>query len=180
MNKSVTEILSRGGVGVLLTDTLYGVVGSALDKKAVRSIYKIKGRDENKPFIILISSIKDLELFNIAIDKKIEAQLKKFWPGPVSIILPCSHKKFEYLHRGTNTLAFRLPKKQTLIKILKITGPLVAPSANPQGAIPARSLKEAKGYFGDAVDFYAAEGKSKAKPSKIVRISSGKLEILRK
>lgn len=64
------KILNDGGVGVLLTDTLYGLVGRALDKKTVARIYKIKGRDEKKPFIILISSIRGLTYFGIDVDKQ--------------------------------------------------------------------------------------------------------------
>lgn len=96
------------------------------------------------------------------------------------MILPCTSKKFEYLHRGTKTLAFRFPKKKSLVNLLEKTGPLVAPSANPQGLPPASTAKEAKAYFGETVDFYISGGKPRKKPSKIVRISGGGLEILRK
>lgn len=180
MDNQIVKILKIGGVGVLLTDTLYGLVGQALNKRTVARIYKIKGRNNKKPLIILISSLKDLTRFGIKIDNKINKSLKSFWPGPVSIILPCPVKKFKYLHRDTKTLAFRLPKKNTLIKILKKTGPLVAPSANPEGQQPAQSIEEAKKYFGDNVDFYLTGVKSKCKPSTIIKVNNGGFEIIRK
>ena len=180
MDESEIQVIKNGGVGVLLTDTLYGLVGSALRKEAVRKIYRIKGRNSKKPLIILVSAIEELKLFGIEYDDKTEKILKKFWPGPVSIIMPCVQKKFEYLHRGTQTLAFRLPSKKTLIKILKYTGPLVAPSANPEGLPPASTMLEAKKYFGDKVDFYGRGGVPKTKPSKIINIIDNKVQIVRK
>lgn len=185
MNKlQITQILKKDGVGVLPTDTLYGVVGRALSKKTVERIYKIKGRDESKPFIILISSLRDLEKFSI---KKEHYDIlhnvimkKKVWPGKVSVILPCTNKKFEYLHRGKKSLAFRFPKNKLLISILKKTGPLVAPSANSQGEKPAATISEAKKYFGADVDFYLAGGRKEGKPSKIISIGGdGAITILR-
>jgi L-threonylcarbamoyladenylate synthase len=180
MNNKIVQILKGSGVGVLLTDTLYGLVGQALNKRTVARIYKIKGRNNKKPLIILISSIENLKLFGIKVTDKSRVSLEKFWPGHVSIILPCPTKKFEYLHRGTKTLAFRLPQKPTLIKIIKKTGPLVAPSANPENLSPAQNIKEAEKYFGDKVDFYLKGSKPKNKPSQVIKINNGKIEIVRK
>jgi len=181
IDKKIIKILQSDGVGILPTDTLYGIVASAYSKKAVERIYKIKGRDENKPFIILISSIKDLEKFNIDFNISI---LNKFWPGKFSILLPFKNKlsinKFKYLHRGTNELAFRLPNKKSLIELLKKTGPLVAPSANPQGFEPASNIKKAKSYFEEKMDFYIAGGTLKSTPSALLRIDkNGEIQVLR-
>lgn len=174
--KKVIKILKKGGVGVLLTDTLYGLVGQALNKKAVIKIYKIKGRNPKKPFIILIHAISDLEKMGVDAQR---LRLNKFWPGPVSVILPCPSKKFSYLHRGTKSIALRMPKKKSLIKILEKTGPLVAPSANPENLPPAQNITEAKKYFGPKADFYLAGGKPKKRPSKLIKIENGKEIILR-
>jgi L-threonylcarbamoyladenylate synthase len=181
IDKKIIKILQSDGVGILPTDTLYGIVGNAFSKKTVERIYKIKGRDENKPFIVLISSIKDLEKFNIDFNISI---LNKFWPGKFSILLPFKNKlsinKFKYLHRGTNEIAFRLPNKKSLIELLKKTGPLVAPSANPQGFDPASNIKEAKAYFEDKVNFYVAGGILKSAPSTLLRINkNGEIQVLR-
>lgn len=181
IDKKIIKILQSDGVGILPTDTLYGIVASAFSKKAVERIYKIKGRDENKPFIILISSVKDLEKFSIDFNVHL---LEKFWPGKFSVLLPFKNKlsinKFKYLHRGTNELAFRLPNKKTLRELLKKTGPLVAPSANPQGLNPANNIKEAKEYFGDKVDFYVAGGTLISAPSTLLRINkNGEIQVLR-
>lgn len=178
--KDAAKILRRGGVGVLPTDTIYGIVGSALSKKSVERIYKIRRRNFKKPLIILINSIADLKNFKIKIDKNSRKILDKIWPGAVSVILPCPGEEFSYLHRGMKTLAFRLPKPQWLRCLLSKTGPLVAPSVNPEGLPSAKTIKEAKKYFGDGVDFYADTGRLDKPPSTIISIKNGKIKVIRK
>ncbi|MFA6422368.1 MAG: tRNA pseudouridine(55) synthase TruB [Candidatus Buchananbacteria bacterium] len=170
--------LKAGQVAVMPTDTIYGLLGQALNKKTVERIYKLKKRAPDKPAIILISSIEDIKLFGIKLTKEENEVVNNLWPGKVSIVLPCKSKKNSYLHRGTNTLAFRLPKKKDLILLLKQTGPLIAPSANPEGFSPAKSIKQAKNYFNNDVDLYIA-GRSNSEPSTLVKIEKGKLIILR-
>lgn len=185
-SKEIIKILKNNGVGVLPTDTLYGIVGCALSKKTVERIYEIKGRNKSKPCIVLISSLKDLEKFGIISTKKqyriIYDLIKKnkWWPGKVSVILSCKSKKFEYLHRGQKSIAFRFPKNKLLISILKETGPLVAPSANPEGKNPAVTIPEAKKYFNTTVDFYLSGPPKTGKPSRITSISNdGTVTFLR-
>jgi len=178
--KIITAIINRGGAGVLPTDTIYGIVGSALNKKAVSRIYKLRKRNPLKPFIILISSVNDLSKFSVKTDIFTKRMLAKVWPGKVSVVLACANKKFRYLHRGTDSLAFRLQKNKVLIGILKQTGPLIAPSANLEGGKPAKTIKEAQKYFGDKVDFYLNGGKTISVPSTLIKIENGKIKILRK
>jgi len=178
--KKIVEILKKGGVGVLPTDTIYGLVGSALNKETVERIYKIKKRSTKKPFIILISCLKDLKIFGIKLKNFQKKIIKKFWPGPFSLVFECKSKKFEYLHRGKRSLAFRIPKSKFLLSLLKKTGPLVAPSANISNLPPSKNIKEAKKYFGKKVDFYFDGGTLNKKPSKIIDIRNPKIKTLRR
>jgi|SRR3989344_2731862 len=178
-NHKVAEFLQNGGIGVIPTDTVFGIVGSALNKTTVENIYKLKNRSKDKPCIILILSILSLKIFGVKVDAKIRKILPRYWPGPYSIILPCKLKRFQYLHRGKKSLAFRVPKNKTLVNLLKNTGPLIAPSANPEGAKPASNISQAKKYFSDKIDFYSA-GRSKMNHSKIVAINGNKIIIFRK
>ena len=168
--QNIVRILKHDGIGILPTDTLYGVVGSAFSKKAVARLYRVRKRDTKKPCIILISSMHDLNRFGIKIDARLHLALNQLWSGPISIIFPCPHKRFSYLHRGTKTLAFRMPKPIWLRALLKKTGPLLAPSANIEGKKPARTIKEARAYFGSRVDFYVDRGTLSGKPSIILEI----------
>ena len=178
--KKIVNLLKQGEVGVVPTDTLYGIIGRALDKKAVARIYKLRKRNALKPFIVLISSVNELEKFSIKPDVFTIGVLKKVWPGKTSVVLPCSAKDFRYLHRGTDSLAFRLPKNDIIAKIVKQTGPLVAPSANLEGKMPAKTTEEAREYFGDKVDFYLDDGKKSSPPSTLIKIENDKVIVLRK
>jgi L-threonylcarbamoyladenylate synthase len=180
--KEVLEILKKGGVGVIPTDTLYGLVGSALLKDTVERIYKIKGRDTIKPFVILITSYKDLNLFGINLDKEQANFFKKIWPGKVSVIFPCKSNKWNYLHRGENSIAFRMigSNNKNLFNLLKKIGPIVAPSANPQGLKPAQNITQAKDYFNKNVDFYISGSMKNLKPSTLIKYKDGSWITLRK
>ena len=181
--KEIVEKIKNRGVGIIPTDTLYGLVGVATSPNVIKRIYDLKHRDPDKPFIILISSIDDLKKFAIKLNDKQYATIEKYWPGSVSIILPCATPnvaQFEYLHRGTKHLAFRLPADKKLRDLLIQTGPLVAPSANPEGEIPATAIKQAREYFGNQIDFYIDGGTLKSEPSTLVRLDkTGGVETIR-
>ncbi len=178
--KKIIKILKEGGIGVLPTDTIYGLVGSALNKETVERIYKVRKREKTKPFIILISSPNDLKIFGIKIKPFQKRLIKKFWPGPFSLIFDFKSKKFLYLHRGRKSLALRVPRPKWLRDLLKETGPLVAPSANLAGMSYAKTIKEAKKYFGEKVDFYFDVGRIDKQPSTIIDIRKEEIKILRK
>lgn len=184
--KEAISILRSGGVGVLPTDTLYGIVGSALSRKTVQRIYTLRKRNPSKPMIVLISDIRDLKKFGVFPPPKIKKILQEVWPGKVSVVLHIHHrtaffKKFSYLDRGTAAIAFRLPKPRWLRELLCKTGPLVAPSANLEGLLPAKTISAAKKYFSDKVDFYFDAGRLERKPSKlIVPDKEGEIVVLRK
>jgi L-threonylcarbamoyladenylate synthase len=179
-DENLIKILLENGVAVMPTDTIYGLVGKALEKNTVERIYKIKKRNPEKPCIILIGNITEIEKFGIKLAQKQEEILKKYWPGPVSVILDCSDNSLVYLHRGTKTLAFRVPAPQTLRDLLFKTGPLIAPSANPEDLPPAKTGEEAKKYFGNSVDLYMDGGILNGKHSKLIKLNKdGSIAVLR-
>jgi L-threonylcarbamoyladenylate synthase len=183
INSLIAETLCHGGIGVMPTDTIYGIVGSALNKKTVSHIYTLRKRNPKKPMIILIGSMADMKSFGIRLTPAMKKILKNVWPGAVSVVLPIgvqAAKKFAHLHRGTKTLAFRLPKPVWLRTLLKETGPLVAPSANFEGKRPAQTVQAAKHYFGDTVQFYVDAGRCVSKPSTLIAIKNGAMVVLRK
>lgn len=171
--------MKGGGVAVIPTDTIYGLVGQALSRETVKRIYDIKKRTPEKPFIILISDVKDLKLFEIEINKFQKLFIERYWPGEVSVALSSKIKDLKYLDRGTNSLAFRLPDNVWLREIIKITGPLVAPSANPEGKDPAIDIKKAKKYFDKKVDYYFERGTIECPPSTLVLLEKNQYTVLR-
>lgn len=179
------KIILKNGIGVIPTDTIYGIVCSALSKKAVSEVYRLRKRSTNKPVIVLIGSLLDLKKFGVVLNPIGYKLLAKLWPGPVSVILQMANgkeqmAKFKYLHCGKKAIAFRVPATATLRRFLSRTGPLIAPSANFEGKPPAKTIKEAQKYFGDKIAFYIDGGKLKSKPSTLIFIKDGKVSIIRK
>ena len=150
--------LADGQIGVVPTDTLYGVVGSALKPAVIDRIYALRQRELDKPLIVLIGSWDDLGRLGVVLTPEVRALTEKVWPGPVSVIVPVVHEALSYLHRGTNSIAFRMPAKPALRTLLQAVGPLVAPSANLAGEPAATTPDEAHEYFGEDV-FYMDEGR---------------------
>lgn len=180
MPSPLISILKRGGIAVIPTDTIYGIVARAFDRKAVRRLYRLRRTTAKKPFIILISSVKDLATFGVTTNTAASRFLQRVWPGRVSVILPCKGKEFAYLHLDTQTLAFRMPRPRWLRVLLKKTGPLVAPSANPEGETPAETITRARRYFGDHIDAYVSAGRLIRNPSTLVSLlRTGAPRVLR-
>lgn len=178
--QQLITILQNGGLAVIPTDTIYGLVGQALNRQTVERLYRLKKRSPDKPYIILISSYRDLAIFDIVPSAEIKKFLKKYWPGEVSVIFPCPNKKWHYLYRGTGQLAFRLPKSAPLRALLRQTGSLVAPSANPQNLEPAQDIEMAEKYFGTKVDGYYGRKKIiENTPSTLVTFEKDKPRVLR-
>ncbi len=173
------DFLKKGKVVITPTDTILGILADALNKEAVENVYDIKKRNPLKPYIILIPDISYLNLFGIKPTKN-EKKLLEHKGITVVFDLPKERlKELEYLHRGANSLAFRIPNEKNLIKMLKILGkPVIAPSANPEGKEPAKNINEAINYFRDKIDLYI-KGETKGSPSSIVRVKKGSIQILR-
>lgn len=150
----IIQILQSGGVGVLKTDTLYGIVASIRHESAVERVYALRQRDMLKPCIILAADTSQLSEVK---DKALREFMQSQWPGPVSIVMPAPGAP-DYLTRGGESLAIRIPADEELRELLEQTGPLIAPSANVQGQEPARNIHEAQEYFGEKVDFYINSG----------------------
>ena len=178
-SKKVIETIRAGGIGVFPSDTLYGIMGSALVPGVVERIYRVRGRDQGKPMIILIADTGELKRFGIHPTVVQKEFYMRHWPGKVSVVLPCRIKRFAYLHRETGNIAFRVPDVKPLRDFLKKTGPLVGPSANRQGEMPAETIAEAKRYFGVLVDVYVDAGRWAGSPSTVVSFQRGKVKILR-
>lgn len=177
--KDIASQIKKGGVAVMPADTIYGLFGSAFNQEAVKKIAQLKGRAEDKPFIILVASWSHLKQLGINLNKKDKGSLRRIWPGPVSVILPCASKHLNYLHHGQG-LAIRWPKNKFLTTLIKKTSPLVSTSANKSGDPPAETAAAAKKIFGDKIELYLpAKRKQKKKPSTLIRLENDKIEVLR-
>lgn len=171
------QLQQSSTVGIVATDTVYGIVARAQDETAVSRLYKLKKR-ENKPGTLIAADIGQLEA--LGLKHRYLKAVEQFWPGAVSVVIPTSDSKLAYLHRGKMSLAVRIPDDSKLVKLLKQTGPLLTTSANPSGKPAATTIKQAKDFFGDRLDFYVDGGDlSDRQPSTLIRIIDDAIEVLR-
>jgi L-threonylcarbamoyladenylate synthase len=171
------DLLRPGALGVIATDTVYGVVARAADQAAVNRLYALKKR-ENKPGTLIAANISQLE--ELGLKHRYLKAVEQFWPGAVSVVIPAADPQLEYLHQGKMSLAVRVPDDQALQSLLIKTGPLLTSSANRPGEPPAVNVEQAKKYFGGQVDFYQDGGDlSERQPSTVVRIIDDAIEVLR-
>lgn len=176
-DEGLVALLQRGAIGILPTDTLYGLVCTASQQAAVEHLYRAKNRN-NKPGTVIAANID--QLVGLGLKKRYLKAIQQYWPGPVSVVVPSSDPKTNYLRQGTTGLAARLVKDRQLEALLEQTGPLLTTSANMPGQPPCKTIDEAMIVFGDSVDFYVDGGNlSRRKPSTLIRVVDAAIEVLR-
>lgn len=168
--------LKQGAVGVMLTDTVYGLVCRADDPAAVARLYALKHR-EHKPGTVIAGRLQ--QLIDLGLKARYLKAVEYLWPNPVSVVIPCDDAH-AYLHQGKRSLAVRIPADESLRGLLTQTGPLLTSSANLPGESPATTIAEARAYFGEGVDFYADGGTvGEHLPSTVIRVVDDAIEVLR-
>lgn len=166
-NDELINILNGGGIGVLPTDTVYGLVARAADPAAIQKMYDTKKR-ASQPGTLIASSINDLA--KLGLDSSQLSLAAKFWPGQISVVIN-AYNVATYLKQTRDNLAVRIPDDPSLSRLLARTGPLMTTSANVPGRPISSTITEAKAYFGDKVDFYVDGGTiTNNQPSTIISL----------
>lgn len=173
--EKVVEYLKNGGVVICPTDTVYGFLADAQNKKAVENIYWLKNRPLAKPLSVFVKDIAMAESLGV-IDKKQVRVLQKYWPGKYTFIVK---RKFDMRLFGLEkeTIAMRIPKNTFLQKLLrKLNRPLVQTSVNISNEKPLESVKEIQKIFGkEKVLIVPGRARKNAKPSKIIDLTKNKI-----
>lgn len=129
------EILRDGGIVAIPTETVYGLAANAFDCVAVEKIFKAKGRPQDNPLIVHVCDESMLSDIACEIPENAKKLMKRFWPGPLTIILPKSEKIPTAVSAGLDTVAVRFPSHKGATDIIRAAGvPLAAPSANLSGS----------------------------------------------
>lgn len=129
------DIIKKGGLVAIPTETVYGLAANALNGIAVSNIFKAKGRPMDNPLIVHISSVDEIYKLVSNFPKKAKKLAENFWPGPLTIILKKSDIIPDEVSAGLETVAIRLPANQATRDLIKKAGvPLAAPSANLSGS----------------------------------------------
>ena len=151
---NIATILLSERLVVMRTDTIYGILGLAASESAVNHIYEAKGRDFTKPCILLVSHVERIPGLTTE-QHRIYSEANNI--RPTSLVVPASDEP-SWVTRGGSSVAYRVCAEPKLQQILKQTGPVIAPSANPQGKPPACNIEQARAYFGHAVACYVDGG----------------------
>ncbi len=148
------EILQSGRLVAIPTETVYGLAGNALDPEAIARIYETKNRPSFDPLIVHISGINELAKYVDEIPDKAGLLAERFWPGPLTLLLPKAEIIPDMVTSGMSTVAIRVPdNKLTLGLLEKLPFPLVAPSANPFGYISPTTASHVNDQLGERIDY---------------------------
>lgn len=145
--KLAATLINNGGIIAFPTETVYGLGALASNKNAVKRIYKVKGRPENNPLIVHIYKIEQALSIAKIIPPSALGLIKKYWPGPLTIIVPYnSSANISSIARANlDTVAIRIPNNPIALKLLKIIdAPLIAPSANTSQHLSPTSADHVK------------------------------------
>lgn len=131
--KIAVQRLKKGEVVAFPTETVYGLGAAALNPEAVKETFRIKGRPSDNPLIVHISSRKEVYELAAEIPDNFNILADSYWPGPITFVLKKKSIVPDIVTAGLDTVAVRMPDHQTAIELLRKSGPLTAPSANPSG-----------------------------------------------
>jgi L-threonylcarbamoyladenylate synthase len=179
--KRAVEILQRGGVIALPTETVYGLAANAEDELAVRRIFAIKGRPATHPLIIHLAGVEALPDWASYIPQEARRLADAFWPGPLTLVLPRTPRATDAVTGGQDTVALRVPAHPVALAVLRaLGGGLAAPSANRFGRVSPTTAAHVCQDLGDEVDLVVDGGPcTVGVESTIVDLSSGPPVILR-
>lgn len=132
--ETAAKILKNGGLVAIPTETVYGLAANALDPQAVKNIFIAKGRPQDNPLIVHVSSLEEIPPLVEKVDPRLNALAEKYWPGPLTVIMKKSSLIPNEVSAGLDTVAIRMPSNPFARAIIKAAGvPLAAPSANASG-----------------------------------------------
>ncbi|MCL4365175.1 MAG: L-threonylcarbamoyladenylate synthase [Candidatus Marsarchaeota archaeon] len=155
------DIIRRGGIVVFPTETVYGIGANALNPKACRKIYAIKGRAADNPLIVHVSSM-DMADAVAKIPDKYKKILKRIWPCPLTIVAKARDSVPKVVTGGLNTVSVRMPQNRVALRLIEESGvPIAAPSANISKRPSSTRASHAKKYFDGAVDAIIDAGSSR-------------------
>ncbi|TDE06886.1 L-threonylcarbamoyladenylate synthase [Flavobacterium sandaracinum] len=145
------------------TETVYGLAGNIYSEKAIDTIYRTKQRPSFNPLIVHIKKIEDLNKVAIEIPESAKILAKKFWPGPLTLLLKKHASVPDRITAGKPTVAVRIPNHPVALSLLhQLDFPLAAPSANPFSSISPTSAEHVQNYFGDKLKMVLDGGVCKA------------------
>ena len=151
--KQAAAFIRNGALVAVPTETVYGLAGNGLDASAVSRIYEVKGRPAVKPLSLMVPGEEAMDLYCRDVPKQARALAAKFWPGPLTIVLPAKEEIPGIVLAGGKTVGLRCPDHPLTLALLRECGlPLAAPSANPSGEPSPKTAEQVLGYFDGKIE----------------------------
>ncbi|MGN1371917.1 MAG: L-threonylcarbamoyladenylate synthase [Candidatus Coprovivens sp.] len=180
INKLV-EVINSGGLAIVPTDTVYGIIADATNEKAIKKVYEAKRRDYSKPLIIMVSSIEMLYKYVDGVSELEKRIINKYWPGKLSILFKKSNILPSCINSKGDSIAIRYPDNKELIELMNILDkPLVSTSANLAGEETITSVDKINFELLEYIDYIYDDGFKENVPSTIIRVNNDNIEFLRK
>ena len=176
--EKASQIINQGGVVIFPTDTVYGIGCDPYNKASIEKIYKIKSRCITKSVPVLTYSIETAERI-AQFDQLAEKIVKKFWPGPLTIILKVTDEKIKKSLNLKNKIAIRVPDHKCTLELLKKCNYLVGTSANISGDLPYTNPKECLKKMQDYDVFVDGGMITSNGESTIIEIENEEIKIIR-
>lgn len=175
------KIIARGGIIAYRTDTFYGLGADPLNESAVRTIRELKGTEDAKPILLLLSDLSEVDRFITHQSEVFKTVTDRFWPGPLTLVAVARPELPIELTAGTGTIGVRLPDNESVRGLVRACGgALTATSANLAGQPPARSAEEVRVYFPAGVDLIVDGGEVTAtQASTVLDLSGSEARIIR-
>ena len=176
----IVEIINSSGLVISPTDTVYGIMGDALNKESIKNVYDVKHRDYKKPLILLMSSIDMIKEYTLDISEDEMNLMKKFFPGCMTLLLRRNSKVDGMICNNGEYVGVRIPDNKDLLSIIEKLGrPVFSTSCNISGNDVVRSVDEIDEEIISKVDCIYDGGYIDSVSSTVVRIDNGKVVILR-
>ena len=176
----LSQVIKDGGIAVVPTDTVYGIIADATKEDVIKKVYEVKKRPYSKPLIIMVSSLDMLKEYVEDISEVENLLMEKYWPGRLTILLKKNNKLSRYINNGGDLVGVRLPDNKELIELMEEVGvPLVSTSANLSDNNTITSINLLEEEIVRKVDYIYDGGVIEDVPSTIVRVVDNKVEILR-
>ncbi len=174
------EILRGGGIVAFPTETVYGLGANALNAEAVAKVFEVKGRPSTSPLIVHVSSIEQARRYVTDWPREAEELARKYWPGPLTIMLPKSAKIPDIVTAGLPTVGIRVPSHPIALQLIEEAGvPIAAPSANRFKHVSPTTAEHVYEEFGDAVEVIDGGSSQVGIESTVVSFAGGKMTLLR-
>lgn len=176
----ISDVITSSGLVISPTDTIYGIMGDALNEDVIRRVFDVKQRPYNKPLLLLMDSFEMVEQYTEELSEMEKKLMHKFWPGLVTFILKKNDKISNLITSGNDTVGVRIPDNNDLLEIIRrLKRPVVSTSANITETPVITCIEMLEADIVNSVDYIEDGGLIENESSTIIKVNEKDIKILR-